>query len=202
MAEPVALTPLSAFAQLAVPGAGGGRSSLVVAERRGLGLATVTLRKGAEAVFESRLQDAFGISLGHGPRVSAGADVAFVGTGPRRWLAVRPGGGWRFAADLAGTLAGVASVADQSSGYAVLRLSGPRVRDVLAKGVPVDLDASVFKAGEAAVTLAGHVGIILWQAGEGPVFDVAVFRSMAGDFWYWLDTSAAAFGLSVVAPLD
>lgn len=202
MADHAALTPVSGFAAFALPGRESRHAGLLVAERRGLGLATVTLRIGAEAEFAARVGDACGLSLRQGPVVSVGPQIALVGTGPHRWLASRPGGGWRFAAELGVTLAGLASVADQSSGYAVLRLSGQKVRDVLAKGVPIDLDGSVFGPGDAAVTLAGHVGIVLWQVADDPVYDIAVFRSMAGDFWHWLAASASEFGMSVGAPID
>ena len=40
---------------------------------------------------------------------------------------------------------------DQSDSRLVLRLSGPRVRDVLAKGVPVDLHPKAFKPGDVAM---------------------------------------------------
>ena len=98
---------------------------------------------------------AHGLALADGPSVSVGGDLALVGTGPRSWLALQPGGGWRFARGLAATLDGVAAVADQSSGYAVLRLTGPSLRATLAKGVPIDLHPSAFQPGSAAVTLAG-----------------------------------------------
>lgn len=202
MAEAAKLSAVSAFARLAVPTAIGAPAGVTVRERRDLGLAIVTVRKGAASRLASALLDEFGLTLADGPKVSSSNDLAFVGIGPGTWLAVKPGGGWRFATDLAGRVAGIAAVADQSSGYGVLRLEGPRVRDVLAKGVPIDLDPSVFRPGDAAVTLAGHVGIVLWQAGEEPGYDVAVFRSYAESFWAWLTASAAEFGLSVADPAD
>ena len=52
-----------------------------------------------------------------------------------------------------------AAVADQSDARLVLRLSGPRVRDVLAKGVPVDLHPQAFKPGDVANTLVGYIGV-------------------------------------------
>ena len=59
------------------------------------------------------------------------------GTGPmareRRRLGSRP------VSPRGARALGVAAVSDQSDARLVLRVSGPRVRDVLAKGVPVDL---------------------------------------------------------------
>jgi hypothetical protein len=42
-------------------------------------------------------------------------------------------------------LSAVASVINQTDGRSVFRVGGPRVRDVLAKGVPIDLDERVFR---------------------------------------------------------
>jgi sarcosine oxidase gamma subunit len=52
-----------------------------------------------------------------------------------------------------------------------------------------------------ASTVASHIGITLWRLDDAadatPVFEVAVFRSLAGSFWHALAQSAAEFGLSV-----
>ncbi|BDA83311.1 sarcosine oxidase subunit gamma [Aureimonas sp. SA4125] len=195
------LAAVSAFARLALPTAGDGRAGVTVAERHPLGLATVTLRRGAETALRDRLAQSFGITLRSGPKVSHGDRVSLIGTGPRSWLAIAAGNDPSFAKRLGADLAGTASVADQSSGYGVLRLSGPSVRAVLAKGVPLDLDASAFSPGDSAVTLAGHVGIVLWQVDAAPTYDIAVFRSHAADFWAWLTTSSAEYGVSLDAPI-
>lgn len=200
MLEPLA--PVSAFAALARPNPPSGTAGVTAAERLGLGLATVTLRRDARHAFADTLASAHDLALSDGPVVSGGKDLALVGTGPRSWLAVQPGGGWRFARSLAAELDGIAAVADQSSGYAVLRLAGPSLRATLAKGVPIDLHPSAFRRGDAAVTLAGHVGIVLWQVDAAPTFDVAVSRSYAASFWHWLEASAAEFGLAVVHQID
>ncbi|GJD52800.1 hypothetical protein OPKNFCMD_5567 [Methylobacterium crusticola] len=196
-AAEASLRPVPAFGGLAASSPDG---RLVVREREGLGLATVTARRGRGGDLAEVLRASRGLVLRPGPTVSRAGDLALVGTGPETWFAVGAGGGWRFSRALAATLAGLAAVADQSSGYGVLRLSGPAVRAVLAKGVPVDLHPSAFAAGDAAVTLAGHVGIVLWRAEDRAdgeeAFDVAVFRSYAESFRHWLFASAAEFGLA------
>ncbi|KAB0683001.1 sarcosine oxidase subunit gamma [Aureimonas leprariae] len=163
-------------------------------ERVGLGIATLTARKDRTADLAEALRTAHGVDLQSGPKVSRAGSLAFVGTGPDTWLAVCEDGGWRFARDLARAVEGRGSVCDQSSGYGVLRLSGPNVRDTLAKGVPIDLHPAAFAPGDAAVTLASHVGIVLWQVDEAPTYDVAVFRSFAASFAHWLVASAEEFG--------
>lgn len=210
MAELEAIEAVSAFAHLAVPGRrDGGGGGLVVAEHVGFGLAGVTMRRGRREEFCAAVEGRFGVVLAAGAKVSVGGDVMFIGTGPVSWLVMNSSGGWRFADELRAVLGETASVCDQSSGYGALRVSGPPVREVLAKGVPVDLDPVAFAPGDAAVTLASHFGIMLWRVDRGrvdeaPAFDIAVSRSFAGSFWRWLEASAATVGLSVtgeVAPL-
>jgi sarcosine oxidase subunit gamma len=103
---------------------------------------------------------------------------------------------------LRAALGDCAAISDQSGGGAVLRLAGPRVREVLAKGVMIDLHPSTFAPGDVAVTAAAHVGLTLWRLPDdatGAVFEVAVARSLAGSFWHWLAASAAEYGLAVSA---
>ncbi|WP_245415115.1 sarcosine oxidase subunit gamma [Aureimonas flava] len=168
-------------------------AALAASERTGLGIATVTARRGRAGELAETVRAAFGVSLPSGPKAVRSGGLTFVGTGPGTWLAFQDGGGWRFARDLAERLGPLASVCDQSSGYGVLRVAGPKTRATLAKGVPVDLHPAAFRPGDAAVTLASHVGIVLWQVDEEPTYDIAVFRSLAGSFADWLAASAAEF---------
>jgi heterotetrameric sarcosine oxidase gamma subunit len=63
--------------------------------------------------------------------------------------------------------------------------------------VPIDLHPREFAPGHAAVTLAGHIGIHLWQVDAVPSYDIAVFRSLAAALWQWLAESSQEFGLAV-----
>jgi sarcosine oxidase subunit gamma len=194
--------PCSAFAGLAVPTAGSGE--VYATDRDGLGLATVLVRKGQTEALARRVKELFGIELPRGARRVAAGEVALAGTGPEAWLASCERGGNRFAAALQRALAGVASVSDQSDGYAGLRLSGPKARETLLKLVSIDLDASAFKSGDVAPTLAAHMAITLWRledAPEGsPVFELIVFRSLARSFWHALSASASEYGFVVRVP--
>lgn len=125
-------------------------------------------------------------------------DFAIAGTGPGAWLVSMERGGNAFSASLRDVLESVASVSDQSDGQAVLRLAGPRVRDTLSKLVPIDVHPRAFPVGNVAVTVAAHIGATLWRLGdradEEPVFEIAVYRSLAASFWHALSLSAAEFG--------
>ena len=200
MAEPI-LVPQSAFGNIAVADAGRG---VTVSDRDGLGVATVLVRNGQADALAARVKEAFGIDLPRGPRRAASGGVAFAGTGPEAWLAVAENGGNAFAASLKEGLGDQAAVVDQSDGYAVLRLSGPRVREALAKGVSLDLHARAFAVGDVAATIVSHIGATLWRLDDGkdgsPVFELVVFRSLAGSLWHWLSESSAEFGLTIAPP--
>jgi methylglutamate dehydrogenase subunit D len=185
--------PRSAFDGLPVTSSG--RRGLVVNDRDGLGIATVLERQGKAAALAARLRERFGIELPAGPhRVTVGG-FGIAGTGPGAWLATDEGGSNAFARELAEGLDGIASVSDQSDGYAVLRLSGPRVRDVLAKLVPIDLHPQVFRPGDVASTQVSHISVTLWRLDDSTdgaaVFEIAVFRSLARSLWHAISESAA-----------
>jgi sarcosine oxidase subunit gamma len=213
------LTPRTPWPELAA--LSNGRGGVSVKALDGLGLATVIVRRGQLAALTERVRDRFGIVLPQGAYRSEAAGVAFAGTGPEVWLASRETLGTRetpgrretpgtretgngFAGFLANEIGAAAAVSDQSDGYAVLRLTGPKVRGTLAKMLPVDLHARAFKVGDVASTVAAHMGATLWRLEDAPdgaaVFDIAVFRSFAGDFWHALSESAAEFGLVETAP--
>ncbi len=95
--------------------------------------------------------------------------------------------------ELKAALPGLASVVDHSDGRVVIRISGPRARDVLTKGVPIDLDPRAFGPGDAAITHASHIGVILWQLDNTPTYEIALFRSYADNFVHWIEESAEEF---------
>jgi sarcosine oxidase subunit gamma len=86
---------------------------------------------------------------------------------------------------------------DQTDGRSILRVSGPCVRDVLRKGVTLDLHPREFGVGSTALTLVGGIDVHLWQIDERPTYDIVFYRSMTGSFWNWLVAAAAEYGLDV-----
>ena len=129
----------------------------------------------------------------------AAAAFAFSGIGPGQWLASAEGAeAAGFANRLRGRIGLFAAVTDQSDARLVLRLRGPRVREVLAKGVPVDLHPKAFKPGDVANTVVAHIGVQIDMLDAAPVYQLTAPRSTAGSFWSWLTASAAEFGYEVV----
>jgi sarcosine oxidase subunit gamma len=130
--------------------------------------------------------------------VAQGPKVTFIGYGPGQWLAVSESlANEALAGDLAARLKGLASISDQSGGRTIFRISGPRARDVLAKGLPIDLDPRAFPPGSAATSAISHIGVQLWQTDDTRGYDLAIFRSLTESLWRWLTASAAEFGYEV-----
>jgi sarcosine oxidase subunit gamma len=194
----------SALAGVAVPGRYGrsyGEPGIVISERIGLGLATVAARRGKADALSQAVANAYGVDLPTSSRVIQGSQVSFIGYGPGQWLAVSASlANEALARELSAKLAGLASISDQSGGRTVLRISGPHARDVLAKGLPIDLDPRAFPLGSAATSAISHMGVQLWQLDDTRSYDLAIFRSVSESFWSWLTASAAEFGYVVEAP--
>lgn len=71
------------------------------------------------------------------------------------------------------------SAVDVSDYYTVLRLSGAKVRDVMASGTPFDVHPDEFKAGQCAQTRFGNASVLLSNHADTPVFQLQVRWSFA-----------------------
>jgi heterotetrameric sarcosine oxidase gamma subunit len=189
------LVPVSALPRLSNLSGGG----VSVSERDGLGMAVALARKGRADALAARVKERFDIALPRGPQRATNGSIAFAGTGPETWLVTAENAADVFATLLRSELQGDAAVIDQSGGYAVLRVTGPKAREALAKGVPLDLHTRAFKVGDVASPLVSHIPIVLWRLEDAPdgspVFEIAVFRSLADGLGHWLSESSAEFKL-------
>ncbi|MFT4276446.1 MAG: sarcosine oxidase subunit gamma family protein [Rhodopseudomonas sp.] len=181
-----------------VPPRSASGDGVVITERQNLALATLQTRRGQHAALRARVAARFHVDLPQRPAVGRTQSVSFVGVGPETWLVIAPDGGPSFVRSLKADVAGLGSVSDQSGGHAVFRVGGRAVGATLAKLVPIDLDPATFKVGDAATTVAAHVGVTLWRCPDGldgeQVFELSVFRSLAGSFLECFWDSAAEFG--------
>ena len=190
---------VSALDGVVTPGRHGrrtGDAGVIVGEIRGAGLAIVTARKGQRSALDVAARSAFGIELPDQPRRVEAGDTAFVWCGPEQWLACRyPAPAEGMEAMLARPFGGLAAIVDQSHGRTLLRITGPRSCEALAKGVAIDLHPRAFMRGYAALTSVAHIGVHLWQIDDRPTYEFAVPRGFALSFWHWLEASASEFGL-------
>ncbi len=91
-------------------------------------------------------------------------------------------------------LADVAAVSDQSHGRVRIGISGPNVRDLLAKGTAVDLDDAAFPVGRSVMTLIGHIGVNLARTGADK-YEMIVLRGFAESLWDEMIHMGLEFGV-------
>lgn len=155
-------------------------------------LVTIMAARGRAGTLSARLASAFGLVPPATPRMVRGEALDLIWSGSDQWLARADDPG--LADRLTAQVGDIAAISDQSAARAILRLAGPCVREVLAKGCMIDLHPSAFRTGDTALTQIAHIGVQIWQTGEEPVYEIAVSRSYAGSFWSWLSASAAEYG--------
>ncbi len=96
--------------------------------------------------------------------------------------------------DIEKALNGKADVVDQSAARVRIVIEGKSVRDMLAKGVPVDLHPDQFETGRSVTTLCGHVGVHLTRTGTDR-FELFVTRSYAVALWESLIEMGLEYGI-------
>lgn len=174
------------------------QAGVTVRTRDALGIATLIATAAGTDGLAIALQERFGLALPETPAAIRSGAHQIVWSGPGQWLLI--GDERAHLADALPGLAGLAAASDQSDSRAVLNLSGPRIRDALAKGCMVDLHPAAFPVGAVALTGIAYMSVCLWRGAdgpEGPVFEITIARSMAASFWSWFSTSAAEFGCLV-----
>ena len=179
---------LSRESPLAGFGAGTEGGDPRIVERPGLG--QVNLRgDGAYLGFRQAVEKALGLTLPEAGHTSTAGTVTVLWLGPDEWLVVGEDGGDALVDLLCQALKGVdAAVTDVSDARAVIRLSGSRVRDVLAKGCTLDLHHRVFGPGQVAQSTLAKADVILFHVtGNDLAFDIHVGRSFAEYLWRWLE---------------
>lgn len=95
-----------------------------------------------------------------------------------QWFCRGPEGG-NLTARLATLCDRQAAVTNQTDSRVRLSLSGPGAAAIAAKLVPVDLHPSSFEKGHVALTLAGHIPVILICREARLHYEFMVFRSLA-----------------------
>ena len=134
------------------------------------------------------------LSLPLEPNHVGGDDqLAALWLGPDEWLVVGPAD----ETELRDALAPVGgSVLDVAANRTTLELRGPRVRELLEFGCPIDLHPSVFGLGHCAQTLLARANVLIWHIADEPedTWRLLVRPSFAAYLAAWLVD--AADGLS------
>jgi sarcosine oxidase subunit gamma len=118
----------------------------------------------------------------------APAGLKVLWLGPNEWLVVTPEGSEEMLATaLRRAVAdGFAGVVELGCGQTVIQIAGPRAREVIAKGCPLDLHPRVFGPGSCAQSRLARALVTIAQVDGAPTFEVIVRRSFADYVWQWL----------------
>ena len=178
------VSPLAGVAIQGRFGAGRGQPGVEFRVCHPLSIITVIARKGkARAVAEALA-------------TLKGASAQWAG--PEQYFVLAEGRGeGALYAQVKALLGAEASVSDQSHGRAVIRIAGPKARNVLAKGTPVDLYPDEFPVGRSALTQMAHVGVHITRVADD-AYDLSVFRGFGESFWEWITEQAEEFGYQVL----
>jgi len=195
----VSESPLARFdlANRAVTAAEDAR--VVVHERAFLG--HLNLRgDGDDPRFVAAVQGVIAVALPQTPNTASAAEgLTVCWLGPDEWLIVCPGE--RRAAIEAGlrsAFAGIRSaITDVSGGQTIIVLRGAAVREVLAKGCPLDLHPRAFDVGRCAQSHLAKAPILVRQVDRAPTFELIVRRSFADYLWTWLEDAGREYGLAI-----
>jgi sarcosine oxidase, subunit gamma len=136
-----------------------------------------------------RIAEALGTPLPAPNTVATGTHTV-LWLGPDEWLVLGAGARELLTSALG---ADFGSVVDVSANRTTFALSAPWARDVLAKGVSIDLHPSVFSPGRCAQTLLARAQVILQQVDEEPTYHVLVRGSFAPYLAAWLADAAGEF---------
>jgi len=115
---------------------------------------------------------------------------------PERWLLLHPtAANGSHAVVWESAVADNAAVVELSSALTLLRLSGPAVREMLARGCRLDLDPAVFVAGHAAATIMAQVSVILVALSSDML--LVTPSTTARHLSEWIAHTAAPFGFEL-----
>ncbi|GAA3047739.1 sarcosine oxidase subunit gamma [Streptomyces glomeratus] len=151
---------------------------------------------------KSPAADAVGLALGlqlplEPNTVVRAADLTAVWLGPDEWLVVGRPGAQR---DLESRIRmaagdGPVSVIDVSAQRTTILVTGPRARDLLSHGCPLDLHPRAFGPGRCAQTMLARTQVVLVARDEARAgFWVLVRSSFAAYLTDWLLDAAVEYG--------
>ncbi|MFC7342960.1 sarcosine oxidase subunit gamma [Saccharopolyspora griseoalba] len=159
--------------------------------------AQVALRVDPKSPAAERIGTAVGAMLPNQPgQVARTEHLQVLWLGPDEWLLVGPEGS---AQQLQSTLNDAlgeehGSVVDVSGHRTIVEVSGPKSRDLLAKGCALDLHRRAFASDQCAQTLLARAGVVLLcRDAELPSYWIFVRASFARYLADWLADAAAEY---------
>lgn len=138
---------------------------LSIAELTEFELVSVSCANGQDEAFETALTKALNCSLPKPSAVVPAGDGSIMWTAPGQYMAMLSGLNDRADQDLQAAIGTSGYTVLQSDGWAVVRLEGGRLYDVLERFIPLDLRAAATDF--AARTSAHHMAVIVVKLLDG-----------------------------------
>jgi sarcosine oxidase subunit gamma len=155
-----------------------------------------------DRAFSSAVKDATGADLPPAPNtVSTADDVRILWLGPNEWWVVAPDTKRaEMLEKLRQAFAGQhTAVIDVSESRTVITITGRAAREVLARGISLDLHLRAFGPGQCAQTGMAKANIVLHQIDSQPSYEIYILKSFADYLWRWIGLVAEDFGLAIKA---
>jgi|UPI000483CBF1 sarcosine oxidase subunit gamma len=155
-----------------------------------------------DGAFTAAVKSATGVDLPLAANtVAMAGDVRILWLGPDEWWVV--GTDARRAALLDGLRRAFegqhTNVTDVSESRTVITMTGPASRDVLARGISLDLHPRAFGPGQCAQTSLSKANVLLHQTDNAPSYEIYVLKSFSDYLWRWIGLIAEDFGMLVRA---
>jgi methylglutamate dehydrogenase subunit D len=133
-------------------------------------ITSIAVHKGREKALAEAVKKAHDLALPDIGRTSSkeGLRLIWSGRGQHMLLGDKPA---------ARALARLASLTDQTDGWAVMTLTGINAAKALSRHCPLDLRATNFKRGHTARTEVAHMMTVVTKLNDG--FEIMVMRSFA-----------------------
>jgi len=185
-----------------------------LATRSDVSQAGITLGEIAHRAIINIRGDAFNAAFSAAVKTATGADLPIVANtvtaaddlrilwlGPDEWWVVAPNEKRVELIDrLRRAFAGQhTAVTDVSESRTVIAISGPAARDVLARGISLDLHPRAFGPGQCAQTGMSKANVLLHQIDNQPSYEITILKSFGDYLWRWIGLIAEDFGLAVKA---
>jgi sarcosine oxidase subunit gamma len=164
----------------------------------------IDIRGGAaDAIFAGAIHGVTGLPLpSSADSFTTNGEMACLWLGPDEWLILGPGGDeGGIAARLRSAFGDShAAAIDVSESSTTISVSGPRARDLLAKGTSIDLHPRAFGRGRCVQTGFAGANVILRQVDDAPPsFEILVLNSFAEHLWEWLEGACREFSVAVAS---
>ena len=107
---------------------------------------------------------------------------------PGQWLCVsaKPDENTTFTDRLKKRVKQSGHVSEQSDARVIFRISGEKATELMQKECRLDLRSPALESTWCASTQMAHIGVILHQVNQNPIYDIYVYSGFAEEFAQWL----------------